>query len=90
MSGIDIEYLGGNCPVQAEGSVDGYRFYFRARGDQWSVQIAPTDEELWTDKRWVYVERYGEWPDAGWMDESEAKDFLITAIEKWRNERGPA
>jgi hypothetical protein len=30
-AGIVIDSIGGNCPVQAEGSFDGMRFYFRAR-----------------------------------------------------------
>ena len=41
--GIVLETYGGNCPVQIEGSFDGLRFYFRARGFGWSFQAAPTD-----------------------------------------------
>ncbi len=39
---LDIIYdsgPGGMCPVQAEGTVNGLRFYFRARGTTWSLSI---------------------------------------------------
>lgn len=38
-SGIDIEWLSGVCPVQAEGTIDGEPFYFRARGARWHIEI---------------------------------------------------
>ena len=31
-----IDWCGGNCPVQAEGKINGKPFYFRARGECWS------------------------------------------------------
>lgn len=37
--GITIDSIGGNCPVQAEGSFDDKRFYFRARGEEWSFTV---------------------------------------------------
>ena len=85
---IDIEWIGGNCPVQAIGEVEGLDFYFRARGACWSIEIGklPWLKKLFTEDTTVYdnqdtiyfdyVERYGEWPDAGWIDETEAL-FLI-------------
>lgn len=36
---IVVKYIGGACPVQAEGTVDGIPFYFRARGNGWSLSI---------------------------------------------------
>ena len=36
---LKIDMLGGNCPVQAEGTIDGRPFYFRARGQSWSMGI---------------------------------------------------
>ena len=32
----------GACPVQAEGTVDGLPFYFRARGGEWTLSVAAT------------------------------------------------
>ena len=31
--------IGGNCPVQAEGRIDGLPLYFRARSSHWSLGI---------------------------------------------------
>lgn len=39
---IIIDSFGGNCPVQAEGTIDGKPFYFRARGSSWSMSIGGT------------------------------------------------
>lgn len=38
---IRIDSLGGNCPVQADGFIDGEPFYFRSRGQHWSIEIGP-------------------------------------------------
>jgi hypothetical protein len=85
-----IEWLGGNCPVQAEGSVDGYPFYFRARGDRWCVEIASTkDNPDWFDSDenlWVWSEEWGDNPfAAGWMPETTALEMIAKGILLWRN-----
>ena len=36
---IKIEAIGGNCPVQAHGTILGTEFYFRARGQSYSLAI---------------------------------------------------
>lgn len=36
---LDIQTLGGNCPVQGDGTVDSHRWYFRARGEAWSFEV---------------------------------------------------
>jgi hypothetical protein len=79
--GATLEWIGGNCPVQAEGFVDGKAFYFRARGDTWQFHVAPSREEIF-DNDVFYMERdYGEGPfDAGWMPEDEALAFIGEAI----------
>lgn len=53
---LHIEWLGGNCPVQSEGTVDGKPFYFRARGEHWSMGIGgePVGEPEWyREREWV-------------------------------------
>lgn len=82
--GVAIEAAGGNCPVQIEGKVDGEEFYFRARGDVWSLGIG--GEPVGTPD-WEIKEDYGTWPDAGWMALHEAYDFLIAGCERWQKER---
>lgn len=63
-SNLKIGTLGGNCPVQAEGTVDGHEFYFRARGSYWSMSIGGDD--VVGKPAWYYEEPYGSGPyDAG-------------------------
>lgn len=90
MAEVLIDFIGGNCPVQAEGTIDGKRFYFRARGDSWSLEVHPTSGGgylEWPDdpEVWRYEEDYGVWPDAGWMEESEARGFIDKAAALYEN-----
>jgi hypothetical protein len=71
MTRVVIDWIGGNCPVQAEGTIDGALFYFRARGSSWSIEIGDT-----LPFHWEYREDYGTWPDAGYMEEDEARAFI--------------
>jgi hypothetical protein len=83
-TGAALGMIGGNCPVQAEGVVDGQAFYFRARGDEWQFHVAPT-KELIFDAATFYIERdYGEGFDAGWMPNHEALGFIVEAISEFR------
>ena len=79
---IDIDYIGGNCPVQAEGRVNGEEFYFRARGNRWSLSVGGDDVVGKPD--WYYEEPYGKEPfDAGWMPEGIARGFIDRGAMKW-------
>ena len=83
---VVIDTIGGNCPVQAEGTIDGVPFYFRARGDSWSLGIGadPVGKAHWEHREW-----FGEWPDAGWMSLEEAAAFLHRAADRYaRGEPG--
>lgn len=81
--GITIACIGGNCPVQAEGTFDGHEFYFRARGDAWSVDIGP--EETWHGNGcWSTGGTYGSGFDAGWMHRHEALGFICQAVDTYR------
>lgn len=80
--GLTIDYLGGNCPVQAEGTLDGLPFYFRARGEHWSFRVGGAD--VVSAPEWEYEEFYGEWPAAGWMTEAEAVAAINKAESLWR------
>ncbi len=66
--------LCGHCPVQAEGTIDGQRFYFRARGTHWSLAIGAN---LDIDPDWYLKVRYSADPfAAGWMAETEARAII--------------
>ena len=83
---VVIDTIGGNCPVQAEGTIDGKPFYFRARGESWSLGIGadPVCAADWEHREW-----FGEWPDAGWMSEEEARSFIQRAADRFaRGEPG--
>ncbi len=83
---VVIATIGGNCPVQAEGTVNGRPFYFRARGDSWSLSIGGDPVR---DPEWEHEEWYGVWPAAGWMPEEEALAFIHgTAARYTRGEPG--
>lgn len=90
--GITIDGIGGNCPVQAEGSFDERRFYFRARGDEWQFHIWPTDKaprflDLPFGQEERIVERgYGSGFEAGWMHKHEAIGFICDAVEAFRGQ----
>ena len=75
---IRIDSFGGNCPVQAEGAIDGKPFYFRARGSHWRVGIGG---DPIAEPEWGYGEEYGNGPyDAGWMPQYVALGFIAKAI----------
>lgn len=79
---ISIDYIGGNCPVQAEGHVNGKPFYFRARGERWTMSIGGDDCVM--SPEWFYEEAYGENPyEAGWMPQYVALAMIAKAFEKY-------
>lgn len=83
-----IDTIGGNCPVQAEGHIGGKtEFYFRARGASWSMSIGGAD--VIGNPNWYYEEDYGQWPAAGWMPETEAREFIDKSIKMyWDGHKG--
>jgi hypothetical protein len=74
---IVIDMLGGNCPVQGEGTINGKPFYFWSRGASWALNIGGAD--VVADPEWRHVEGYGTWPDAGWITAAEARTFIEAA-----------
>jgi hypothetical protein len=100
---IHIDWIGGNCPVQAEGTINGAVFYFRARGKVWSIDIATDAGGVDSPTAWSHRERYSD-PDAkgrfdsdpddqdpyaaGWMSPDEARDFIAKAAELFANQTG--
>ncbi len=79
--GIVIRELGGFCPVQATGTIDGSEFYFRSRGAHWTMGIGG---EPILSPSWFYSEEYGTWPEAGYITEEEARTFISKAATLYR------
>lgn len=78
MGEVVITLIGGNCPVQAEGTIAGEPFYFRARGQRWSIEIG--GGFVLGGEGFYYEEPYGDGPfDAGWMPVDEARGFIAKA-----------
>ena len=76
---ISVEYIGGNCPVQAEGSIGGEPFYFRARGQRWSMSIGGAD--VVGNPKWYHEEPWGDTEfGAGWMPQHEALALMARAF----------
>lgn len=58
-SNIVFDTIGGQCPVQAEGTIDGHGFYFRARGESWSIQVNNIQKSHSFDgDNWTYRQEY--------------------------------
>ena len=89
--GIRGEITGTVCPTQAEGTVDGQFFYFRARWGDWTLAISDTaqdavrtamdfgDSHGWST--WGPDGTYGEMPVAEVWDEVRA------GVARWRSKR---
>ncbi|XAI96366.1 hypothetical protein [Microcystis phage Mae-JY30] len=69
MADIKIIEIDGLCPVQAEGTIDGKPFYFRARGQHWHIGIG---DDPMGNPEWGYGGTYGEPYEAGYLDRPEA------------------
>lgn len=90
--GFDGVSWGGWCPVQGFGWVDGCAIYFRARGSAWRLEIgrgpALCDYEMPAHVAWTLRAEYGEFPDAGWMDDAHVRSCILVAIAVWRARGG--
>lgn len=83
---VVIDMLGGQCPVQGKGTVNGVPFYFRARGEDWSFSVGddPVDVSCGFSEGFRYEEEYGEAPfAASWMPVEEARAFILSAAARY-------
>jgi len=94
MKGLVIDNLGGNCPVQGEGTVLGVPFYFRARHEEWSMGIgedpvAVTRAEI--GAIWYKSEAWGDGEfAAGWMEREVARGIIESCAALYMIERETA
>lgn len=85
--------VGGFCPVQGEGTVDGLSWYFRARHDDWSFEAwrapfgpdgsLPSGPPIWSASA-EYTDGDG---DASWMPFSHAWRYIEECIAVGREAR---
>lgn len=96
---IEIDALGGNCPVQAQGKIDGEPFYFRARGQAWSLSIGSNDRmrgsmgvhgrDVIGNPKWYHREEWGEDEfSAGWMPYETAREMIEKGAALFRETPG--
>ena len=80
--GVDVQDCYGSCPVQAEGTVDGVTFYFRARGD---VSLSIGGDDVISAPDW-YTETAGPPVDGypGYMEEAAVTEWLRAGFAEWR------
>lgn len=83
-----IDTISGFCPVQAEGTIAGKPFYFRARGERWTMSIGedPVGIHDTEGPGWYCECSYGAWPDAGWMPEGEARRLIEWCAEEYQRQ----
>lgn len=84
MNDVVIDTIGGNCPVQAKGTIFGNLFYFRARGDHWSISIGGADPVMHPE--WYYEQDYGQWPEAGGMTKDEVINFIHWSAARFKGQ----
>lgn len=88
---VDIYFIDGFCPVQSEGKFGDHYYYFRARGESWSIIVGVDEKTLLTKYKWRYSE---DWPhgsfSAGYMSEEDARNCINRAAklfeERLKNE----
>jgi len=94
---LDIQCLGGLCPVQGDGLVDGHRFYFRARGEGWTFDVWALGVGLTGDGLGPMFDLPEEDPvfstgcpykpdipfEAGYMPDDEARVFIEESARKF-------
>lgn len=82
--------VGGACPVQGEGTLDGFPIYFRARGEHWAFSIAQNRVHDPVNVSWDEVPgwwtecEYGDNFAAGWMSGEHSRLCVAAAIAAWR------
>lgn len=84
-NGYTLDWLGGSCPVQAEGTIDGHPLYFRARGARWSLDIGEAFGN--EPPLFWYREDWGTWPDAGYMPDDVALSMIDKAVALYREQK---
>ena len=87
---LEITYLGGACPVQADGTINGVPFYFRARGQRWQMAIGEDPVEISCGMKdgWYKEEPWGkEMFDAGLMSEETAKEIIERCAEEYEKQQ---
>jgi len=74
--GLWIRTIGGVCPCQADGTMDGHPFYFRARHGMWTLDACKKGRDP-LDEIDIVFQRSGDDPDNGYMPEAAAAKIIF-------------
>ena len=92
---VCIDELGGSCPVQAHGTAGSWRWYFRARHNDWSLGAVrghaedPVAACADSDTTFYVEDEYGDMAeDASYMDLDEARFFIVRELTRLKQSRG--
>ena len=83
MNGLIVTSIGGMCPTQAEGTINGNPFYFRARHGEWTLDVPPPGTNpvrARSDEALLQME--GDDPSLGVMEKQEVMDILQEAYKR--------
>jgi hypothetical protein len=91
MTYATITWLGGNMPVQAEGTLaGGKQFYFRARYVAWEFSVGATDDDALSAPEWYWAESFGDRVyEASYLPEQTARAIIESCAEMWSSEVAP-
>lgn len=82
---IEFSEIGGSCPFQAIGIVNGYPLYFRLRFSEWELFVAKTGcDPIYPPKDECLLQLGADWDCDGFTgdaDIDEVKNFIISLIE---------
>jgi hypothetical protein len=89
---IRIEALGGQAPVQGDGTMGDWRWYFRARGEHWSLsaELGPDADPVMvfdnSDTTFYVEAAYGDFEfDASYMPLGEVRFVLVRELTHLRD-----
>lgn len=69
--GLDVDYMGGACPTQSEGRIQGVPFYYRARHGSWSLSIG--EDPVGNGE----INLMGDDPHAGFVPDEDVMPVLL-------------
>lgn len=93
---LKIDTLGGYCPVQGEGTVDGYPWYFRSRHEDMGIAVGvPGSEPLDEWDECTIFSLALPYPNegsemAGYLEPPQALGFIVRSLEAFRDEHRAA
>ena len=90
---ISMDTFGGHCPIQGEGHVDGFPWYYRSRHESMGLVVGEPGSDVVDEKDpsaifYLELPFYNRGRDgAGWMDSEEVVGFVVRALSAFREER---